>query len=123
VRAVRLDTGETVAVETLLWTPEKAPAALIENLVEGLGLELDPNGYVVVEKAQGTNVAGLWAAADVQGWMGSIESATGGGLAAFMIAHGWYADEGAVASLRRLGRGVAYTKSPFAYPFVKIAAG
>lgn len=94
VRSVTLDDGETIEVGALLWTPEEAPAPLITDLVAGLGLELGDDGYVAVDEAQRTNVARLWAAGDVQGWMGAIESASAGGMAAAMIVHDWYAPEG-----------------------------
>ena len=93
VRSVTLDSGEVVEVETLLWTPPEAPTALVEQLVDTLGLELDEHGYVTVDDHQRTNVARLWAAGDVQGWMGAIESASAGSMAAAMIVHGWYADD------------------------------
>lgn len=70
---------------------EERRAPLIDQLVEQLGLELDESGHVAVDEAQRTNVDGLWAAGDVQGWMGAIESASAGGRAAAMIVHDWYA--------------------------------
>ncbi len=88
--SVTLDTGEIVEVETLLCSPPEAPTALVQALVDDLGLELDDNGYVVVDSLQRTNVDRLWAAGDVQGWMGAIESANAGGMAAAMIVHDWY---------------------------------
>lgn len=91
---VTLDRGERVAVGTLLWTPDEEPNPLVSRLVDGLGLELNENGYVAVDDAQRTNVDRLWAAGDVQGWMGAIESATLGGMAAFMMVMGWYSPEG-----------------------------
>ena len=94
--AVELRGEETVEVGTLLWKPEERPAPLIAALVAGLGLELDEHGYVAVDDSQRTNVDRLWAAGDVQGWTGAIQSANLGGLAAIMIAHGWYRGGGAV---------------------------
>ena len=94
VSSVTLDGGETIEVGTLLWTPAEAPAPLIAGLVEEMGLELGDDGYVAVDEAQRTNVPRLWAAGDVQGWMGAIESAGAGGMAAAMIVHDWYAPEG-----------------------------
>lgn len=77
---------------TLLWTPPEEPAQLVTNLVDELELQLDDNGYVKVNAPQQTNVDRLWAAGDIQGWMGGIESANAGGMAASMIVHGWYSD-------------------------------
>ena len=92
VREVILDSGELVEVGTLLWTtPEKA-SPLVKNLVDNLGLELNEYGHVAANKMQQTNIDRLWAAGDVQGWTGGIESANAGGMAAFFIVHGWYGD-------------------------------
>lgn len=91
---VTLDSGERIAVETLLWTPDEEAAPLVSRLVETLGLALDESGHVAVDDAQRTNVDRLWAAGDVQGWMGAIESATLAGTAASMMLKDWYAPEG-----------------------------
>ncbi len=88
--AVTLDSGVTVEVATLLYSPPEQPAPLVSGLVDSLGLKLDEHGYVAVNQSQQTNVDGLWAAGDVQGWMGGIESAAAGGMAASMIVHDWY---------------------------------
>ena len=61
------------------------------GLVDTLGLQLDEYGYVAVDESQKTNVERLWAAGDVQGWMGGIESANAGGMAASMIVAEWFA--------------------------------
>ena len=90
VQSVTLDGGEVVEVETLLWTPPEAPTPLVTGLVDELGLELDEDGYVVVDGTQRTNVDRLWAAGDVQGLMGALEAANAGGMAAAMIVHDWY---------------------------------
>lgn len=87
---VTLDSGETIEVGTLLFTPPEEPAPLVTSLVDTLGLGLDEHGYVAVDELQRTNVDRLWAAGDVQGWMGGIESANAGGMAATMIIHDWY---------------------------------
>lgn len=87
---VTLDSGEAVAVETLLWTPPPKPTALVETLTRELGLAIDDDGFVATDEMQRTNVDRLWAAGDVEGWMGAIEAATKGGMAAAMIVHEWY---------------------------------
>ena len=89
--SVTLDTGEVLGVGTLLYSPPEEPVPLITQLVDSLGLELDDHGYVAVDDMQRTNVEHLWAAGDVQGWMGAIEAANAGGMAASMIVHDWYA--------------------------------
>ncbi len=92
VRAVSLDSGERFDVGTLLWTPVETPSPLVQNLVDNLGLELNEYGYVAANEMQQTNIDRLWAAGDVQGWTGAIESANAGGMAAFFMAHGWYGE-------------------------------
>lgn len=98
VERVTLDDGTRVTVDALLWSPDDEPVPLVRQLVDDLGVEVDDHGHVVVDELQRTNVAGLWAAGDVQGWQGAIESATQGGMAASMIVAGWYAAPVPVAS-------------------------
>ena len=90
--AAVLDTDERVTIGTLLWVPPEKPSPLVQNLVENLGLELNEHGHVAANQMQQTNIARLWAAGDVQGWTGAIESAYAGGMAAFFVAHGWYGE-------------------------------
>ena len=90
VESVTLDSGGQVQVETLLWRPPEKPSPLIERLVEHLGLELDESEYVKTDETQETNVNGLFAAGDVQGWRGALGSADAGGLAARSIVRRWY---------------------------------
>ncbi|MGI9616016.1 MAG: NAD(P)/FAD-dependent oxidoreductase [Acidimicrobiales bacterium] len=90
VRAVTLDDGSIVAVETLLWTPDEAPSPLIARLRDTLGLATDDGGHVITDEYQQTNVDRVWAAGDVKGWTGAIESANQGSMAAAMIVHGWH---------------------------------
>ena len=58
-------------------------------------INLDETGYIITDGVK-TNVEGVWAAGDVQGWVGALESANLGGMAAAMIVHGWY-EAGAAA--------------------------
>ena len=92
VHAVTLDSGERIDVGTLLWAPPEKPSPLVQNLVDNLDLELNEYGYVAANEIQQTNIDRLWAAGDVQGWTGGIESANAGSIAAFFIAHGWYGE-------------------------------
>ena len=88
LHAVTLDSGEQVEVGTLLWTPLEKPSPLVQNLVVNLGLELSEHGYVAANEMQQTNIDHLWAAGDVQGWTGAIESANAGGIARSL----WFTD-------------------------------
>ena len=91
VNGVLLDTGERIAVGTLLWVPPKEPLPLVQTLVENLGLVLDENGFVRVDEAQRTNVGKLWAAGDVQnGRSGALDAAYTGAKVAHMIVKDWY---------------------------------
>jgi len=92
VTGVTLDNGQSIEVETLLWSPEERLAPLVTQLVDELGLALDDNGHVAVDNMQRTNIDRLWAAGDVQGWQGAIEAATLANMASTMIVHGWYQD-------------------------------
>lgn len=92
VTGVTLDSGEHLVVETLLWTPPDQPLALIEALAGRLGLALDDHGYVIADEMQRTNIDRLWAAGDVQGWTGALESANAASMAASMIVADWYTD-------------------------------
>jgi len=91
VDAVRLDTGASVNVGTLLWVPPTGSSPLIENLVRNLGLIVDESGYVKTDDMQQTNVDGLWAAGEVKECCSSgIESAAAGCRAAFALIRDWY---------------------------------
>ena len=92
VRGVTLDDGTVVMAETLLWTPDEAPSPLVTRLGATLGLATDDHGHVITDDDQRTNVDGVWAAGDVKGWTGAIESANQGSMAAAMIVYGWYAE-------------------------------
>ena len=90
VSSVTLDTGERIEVGTLLWTPPEKQSPLVERLVGKFNLKLNEMEHLETNDSQETEVKGLYAAGDVQGWTGAIEAATAGSLAAAMIVHGWY---------------------------------
>ena len=64
----------------------------MQKLADNVGLELNEQGHVAANEMQQTNVERLWAAGDVQGWTGAIESANAGGMAAFFMVHGWHGE-------------------------------
>lgn len=90
VRAVTLDTGERVAVETLLWTPPEEQSPLVRRLIDKFDLAVNEMGHLQTSDYQETAIKGLYAAGDVQGWSGAIEAAVAGSMAGSMIAHSWY---------------------------------
>ncbi|KAF8267815.1 glutathione-disulfide reductase [Lactarius quietus] len=63
---VHLTTGKTLEVDTLLWAIGRKPNT--ENLgLEGVGVNLDKAGNVIVDEWQETNVKGIFSIGDVQG--------------------------------------------------------
>ena len=90
IRAVTLDGGAALEIETLLWMPPSEPVPLVRRLVETLGLALNAAGNVAVGARQQTNVEHLWAAGDVQGWTGALASARQGETVAELLIQGWY---------------------------------
>ena len=85
IRAVTLDSGVELQIETLLWMPPSEPVPLARRLVETLGPALNAAGNVAVGARQQTNIEHLWAAGDVQGWTGAIASARQGETVAELL--------------------------------------
>ena len=94
VTSVTLDGGETVPVETLVWSPESLPAPLVEQLARGLGLALDEAGFIAVDPMQRTNVEGIWAAGDAIASTMALDAAHSGGNVAMRIVQGWFEEAG-----------------------------
>ena len=86
---VILEGGKRVDVETLWWTLPERPSALAERLVSGLGLETDDAGYIATDESHLTNVDGIWAIGDVEGWSGGLGAAEAGRKTATAIVKGW----------------------------------
>ena len=55
-------------------------------------MELDEQGNIKTDERQETNVKGLFAAGDIQGWgsIGALTAAYQGGMAAVSMVHEWY---------------------------------
>ena len=94
VMGVTLAGGETVPVETLLWTPKALPAPLAARLAGSLGLALDEQGFVAINPMQQTNVERLWAAGEATAPTLAIDAARSGGAAAMLIVQGWFEEPG-----------------------------
>ncbi|MDE2669548.1 MAG: FAD-dependent oxidoreductase [Chloroflexota bacterium] len=94
IASVTLAGGETVPVETLLWSPESLPAPLVERLARGLGLAVDEEGFIAVSPLQQTNVEGIWAAGDAIGSTMAMDAARSGGAVAVLIVQGWFEEPG-----------------------------
>ncbi|MYI86743.1 MAG: NAD(P)/FAD-dependent oxidoreductase, partial [Dehalococcoidia bacterium] len=90
IASVTLEGGETVPIETLLWSPESLPTPLVERLARDLGLVVDAEGFVAVSRMQQTNVEGIWAAGDATGSSMAMDAARSGGAVAMLIVQGWF---------------------------------
>lgn len=84
-KAVTLDTGEVVNIETLWWKLAESPQPLTEKIITTFSLERDDNGYIKTDANHQTAVAGLWAIGDIRGWAGALGAAYQGSLAAYAI--------------------------------------
>ena len=96
IASVKLDNGESVAVETLVWVPEPEPAPLVQKLVASLGLSADEEGFIATTPLQQTSVERLWAAGDAIASTMAIDAARSGGAVATLIVQGWYEEPGAL---------------------------
>ncbi len=94
VAGVTLGGGETVPVETLLWSPETRPAPLVERLARDLGLAVDESGFIAVNPLQQTNVEGIWAAGDAIASTMAIDAARSGSAVAMLIVQSWFEEAG-----------------------------
>lgn len=92
VHAITLKSGEHVKVETLLWRPPEQVLPLTQKVIANFQLELDENGYIKTDAANQTSTKGLWAVGDIRGWAAALGAAQAGSLAAYAIAHQWYAN-------------------------------
>ncbi|MXW26431.1 MAG: NAD(P)/FAD-dependent oxidoreductase, partial [Dehalococcoidia bacterium] len=90
IASVTLEGGETVPIETLLWSPESLPTPLVERLARDLGIVVDAEGFVAVSRMQQTNVEGIWAAGDATGSSMAMDAARSGGAVAMLIVQGWF---------------------------------
>jgi thioredoxin reductase (NADPH) len=61
-REILTDSGRTIALDQLFAVQGQTPQT---ELIEGLGVELSPRGYIKVDTEQKTNVPGVFAAGDV----------------------------------------------------------
>lgn len=84
LQAVELADGTRVAREVLFARPPQRQA----EVVEALGLALDPNGFVQVDMRQETSRKGIFAAGDLTTMMQTAANAVAAGyMAAAMLNH------------------------------------
>jgi thioredoxin reductase len=77
---VELDDGRTIARTAVFIRPRNAPNAA--DLLSGLRCDVDEDGFVVVDAAGRTSVAGVWAAGNVADPRAQVITAAGAGSAA-----------------------------------------
>jgi thioredoxin reductase len=80
LRGVVLGDGRTVERAALFVRPDIRPR--LHGLVEELGFEVDDSGFVRVDAAGRTSVAGVWAAGNVANPRAQVITAAGEGSAA-----------------------------------------
>lgn len=85
VEAVTLDTGETIAVQTLWWTLDHKPQSLTIQVIANFGLELEETGIIKTDAFYETSTKNLWAVGDIKGWSTALGAAFAGSQAAYAI--------------------------------------
>lgn len=91
LESVTLNTGEKIAVETLIWPLPNVPTALTQRAIENFNLTLDDQGYIQTDSFYQTSLSGLFAVGDILGgWTGAIGAAFAGNQAAVAIIREWY---------------------------------
>ncbi|MBF6180053.1 NAD(P)/FAD-dependent oxidoreductase [Nocardia otitidiscaviarum] len=84
--AIEFTDGRALARQTLLWHLPQRQVPLITRLSETLGLTLDSDGLVTVDRSQRTSIDGLYAAGDLTTlYQGAMNSAGAGAAAADAI--------------------------------------
>jgi len=77
---VELDGGEVVARAAVFIRPVNIPHS--DGLLAGLGCELDPAGFPIVDRTGRTSIAGVWAAGNVVDPRAQVIMSAGAGSAA-----------------------------------------
>jgi thioredoxin reductase len=86
VEAVTLNTGESVAVQSLWWKPDEAPQPLTQKVIANFNLDLRENGAIKTDEHHQTSTQGLWAVGDVlRGQAAALVAAYQGSQAAYAI--------------------------------------
>ena len=90
LQAVTLDSGDRREVATLWWVPERRRSPLLEALRTSLDLQVMDDGTVQTDETFATNVPGVWAVGDLKGWVGGLNAAAAGNVAATAIVRRWF---------------------------------
>jgi len=87
--AVTLQSGAKHEVGTLLWVPAPRPAPIADVLESALGLHRGDDGFIQTDESFATNVPRVWAVGDVKGWVGGLNAAAAGYVAATSMLKSW----------------------------------
>ena len=87
--AVTLRSGDQHEVGTLLWVPAPRPAPIADLLEAELGLHRGDDGFIQTDESFATNVPRVWAVGDVKGWVGGLNAAAAGYVAATTMLKSW----------------------------------
>ncbi|GAB5492409.1 MAG: NAD(P)/FAD-dependent oxidoreductase [Phototrophicaceae bacterium] len=90
VQGVTLNTGEYVALGTLLWGLADKSLSLTDKVIENFNLDLHDTGYIKTDDFHQTSFNNLWAIGDIVGWAGSLGAAFAGHQTAVGIIKQWY---------------------------------
>ncbi|BBH51914.1 NAD(P)/FAD-dependent oxidoreductase [Fluviispira sanaruensis] len=90
LHGLTLENDQHVELESILWTLPERASPLVRKLVQNLKIELNPKGYIKINEFKETSVPGIWAAGDIQGWVGAIQAAAAGEAAAVAMTHKWF---------------------------------
>ena len=99
LRGVELDDGRVVAAAALFVPPRFVPN---NDLLVGLGCDLDEDGWVVTDATGRTSVAGVWVAGNVANPRAQVITAAGEGSAAAIAINADLVDEDVRDAVARL---------------------
>lgn len=90
VQAVTLDSGERLALGTLLWRPTEQQQPLTQQVITTFGLQLTEQGQIHTDMLYQSSTPGLWVVGDILGVGGALSAAHQGGRAALAITRSWH---------------------------------
>lgn len=103
LRGVEMDDGRTIPRGALFVPPRFVPH---NDLLVGIGCDLDEGGWVTAETSGHTTVRGLWVAGNLANPRAQIISAAGEGSAAAMAINADLVDEDVRNAVRNFNRGL-----------------
>ena len=103
LRGVQLHDGCVIPRDALFVPPRFVPN---NNLLVGLGCDLDADGWVTVDTTGRTSAVGVWAAGNVVDPRAQLISAAGSGSVAAMALNADLVEEDVRTAVRDLGHGL-----------------